>query len=358
MTTVSEIFTGLGYTEYQLPLIGQLLHLTGGFDGIVKSYESLESFDVSEVLDQKMTLDQLNDLMQQNYFQKLRGEKERQQIVDSPEFQSIAQAIVGILGSLGFTEAVKPTKQSYYFAFVFGATEVGMKSRMDSYMTFMQDEGVSIDQIFILAGARDLWLDSSSDPSTALIVARKINELPTCTVRVATQQVADEGKRIFDETKGNTNTKRVAVVKYFEEKYKIKWPTEADAARCIAEGNGKIAVVDAPKKENGTRPDTFDTVVAWINTYGNKMSGAKKSALAISDQPYIKGQSVPMKLLPNHIEWEVVGKGIASDRLKPEQLLPEFAGVIYKELQLAKFMSAQQEQQRSAVRAGAAGIGI
>jgi hypothetical protein len=356
MTTLRETFTKIGYSEEQLPIITRLVDLTGGLDGQIKESVCSDA-KVSELLDQEITLEELNERFQPNYFKRFRQGGERQQIADNPELANIRDQVMEMFDQLGFMSTVAPQSEAVDMAFVFGATQVGMQGRVDSLLKLEDGQFIegnnnplSTGQIFILSGARDLWLDSSSDPVTADLIARRLQEKDSSkTIEEHKQQAIEEGKQILESFEGNLGQKRQAVVNHFQEQYGIAWPTEADAARHIIENNdrlrGRARVADAPKRENGTRPDTFDTVVALRDQYPEVLEG-NKAAIAVSSQPFIRAQAVPLKLLPENINIQTVGNAVDPDKgARPELLLPELAGGIFKELQLERFLAKQQGSQ-------------
>lgn len=231
-------------------------------------------------------------------------------------------------------------------ALVFGATERAMRSRLNEILK----NNINSKEIFILSGARDLWLDAqNNDPCCANLVAKRINEKLNNN-NIDEDQVKTIGSKIFNDTNGNTDEKRKEVVSHFEKEYQITWPTEADAANYIISEQDesiklKAKVVDAPKKADGSRPDTLDTIIALQKQYPAFLS-EDKTAVTISDQPNIVPQAVTLKLLPANIQTTIVGKGANKEKKTlAEELLSSFAGMVYKHLQLENFL--QQNPQVS-----------
>jgi hypothetical protein len=70
-----------------------------------------------------------------------------------------------------------------------------------------------------------------------------------------------------------------------------------------------IVFINAPKKPNGSRPTTHDTVDAWIAT--NPKPG---SCLSISSQPFVYYQEITMKnALEKHPDFGIEGVGFDYD---------------------------------------------
>jgi len=103
---------------------------------------------------------------------------------------------------------------------------------------------------------------------------------------------------------------------------------EADAARIIwdttllPEGMKQLPVrfVAVPMKENGARPTTEDTLVAWLE----ESSGTKK-ALFVSDQPFCGYQGAVVEgSLPKTMLFDVVGRGIITEKEDFSDLLKTY----------------------------------
>lgn len=143
--------------------------------------------------------------------------------------------------------------------------------------------------------------------------------------------------------------KRIETVEFLTKKYNNTWPTEADMAKELAEKilpAKAISIVDA-RGRDGKRPDTMDTVAAWNKKFGSEIK-TNKSILAISNQPYIPEQYIPLGVLDSSkFSFEVVGNSCNANEVKPELLLAAFAGGFYKELQLQKFRNMAKEEQKT-----------
>jgi hypothetical protein len=89
--------------------------------------------------------------------------------------------------------------------------------------------------------------------------------------------------------------------------------TESEAAHIIWEEanlpkqmkNLPVVFIEVPMKQGEKRPNTEDTLIAWL-----KKVKEPCSALFVSDQPFIGYQFAVVKgNLPDTIDFEVVGKG-------------------------------------------------
>ena len=442
--TLRDTLTAAGFqTEEKILAFAKLLIVGKGLDdflGIRPSDDKLDE-EAQKLLQQEINLKWLNEQLQKNWFKKYRGDGERQQAVPASFDENDLKKITTELKTLGFIDEVLPSKHEYDQAWVFGATEVGMKGRIEELSKLISggffnenrsEGGCKVKSIAILSGARDLWLDSDSDPSTAELILKKILEKDRFLssiygTEISIESIKKEGQVAFDQAKadftetdrqsgkipknetpeqktkrenGYLGLVREAVVKFFEEKYEIKYPTEADAARKLAddflkehtEYKGEIIVVDAPKKvvlgsdgnpeidKNGkkitARPDTTDTILQWAKDNQKMISllpeGEKISVIAISNQPVATGQKTGFDVaeaqnqLLQKIDFEVVGKEldlkgkvsidnkqeldlkgkVSIDNKQASSLLPEVAGTIKRLRTIEKIKQEQLGQKK------------
>jgi hypothetical protein len=346
--TIGSIFTGKGYDATKLNALAHLFHITGSIDGIIKSAPP-SAEEISLMLESPVTTDQLNGRLQENYFQKYRGSGERQQIQSSAELEPHRRVIAELFRTLGYIDAVVPSKARYDIAFVYGCAQTGLEERINSLKNLQEGRflighttPLEVGQVFILAGDRLLWPDRESTAVqlfaqsagvSADLIQGQVNEIFTSQVRER-----NDSKEITE--------KRAEAIKLLTTKYKQPWPTEADMARELARTmlSGKsVAIVNA-KGRDGKRPDTLDTVNEWNNTFGCRIK-ADKSILAISNQPFITEQYIPLRVLDNSkFPSEIVGNACNADEVKPELLLASFAMGFNRELLLEKFKATTKEE--------------
>ena len=406
MSTLKELLKQSGFKKEKE--LSELLYTTGGLDGQIKKLP--EEFDSEQFLRQELQdKNELNGKLQQNYFKKYRS-GERQQILRDPALDAVRDRAIELFEEMGFVNTVSPEQNEYDFGYINGATENGMKTRINDFKKLEQGQFVEsftdkikVKQVFIGTGDRALWLDSDSDPSTAQIISEKLAENG---IQKSADAIKDEGalaaynaslkiledrlltkkgvairydelkkdrqgfldtlesndpsvqrreltkyfKDKYDVQYPSLDDERKAVVEHFE-KYGIEYPTEADAARKLIKEDSyfkgrDVLIIDA-KGKDGKRVTTFDPIEKWNNNYGSKLSKSKNySMLSISNQPYVEGQAVPFKLMPDNVKVDVVGNEVGSkyNDVLLETLLSEFAGLVYKTIQLDKHKNTTQDK--------------
>lgn len=370
--TIRSLFTAKGYGEDKLNALATLLHITGYDDGIIKP--APDPTQILSVLERPITKEAFNARLQENYFKKYRGTGERQQIKNSEELAPHRKTIVSLFNTLGFITPVAPSKEEYDIAFVFGCAQVGLEGRFKELIglqngTLVAAAGagagsgsaedivrsaITIKDIFILAGDRPLWPDKENIAAllfaqragvTQGIIQEKIDAIFTPEVRDR-----NEAEEI--------TAKRLETVASLKAEYpSAAWPTESDMAGELASTmlpGQSVVIVDA-RGRGGKRPDTLDTINAWNERYGDRIT-TEKSIIAISNQPFVQEQSVFLGLLdPSKLSFEVVGNGCNPDKTNPELLLPSLAVCFSRELQLEKFKKIAMEEKSK--EGGAVGRG-
>ncbi len=157
----------------------------------------------------------------------------------------------------GFFAPWKPSQKVYDKALILGATTSRMQMRLD-YLKQLWEEGVRFDQIVWLTGDRPL--DARVDGLTD----RCNNE-------------SEAARMIWEETDLPAEMKKIPVL-----------------------------FVAVPMKEGNKRPNTNDTLVAWL-----ELAPEPCKALFVSDQPFCGYQfSVVKGALPDTIQFDVVGQGV------------------------------------------------
>ena len=120
---------------------------------------------------------------------------------------------------------------------------------------------------------------------------------------------------------------RKAQVKYFSEKYGIKFPTETDIAKEIIESKKielgddvKVTFINAEKKPDGSRPETTDTLKAFATSFKERSEEFRgTSILAISNQPYVSAQDMGIRKLGLGLDIDTVGKAL---EFNPQDSVP------------------------------------
>lgn len=156
----------------------------------------------------------------------------------------------------GLFDPWKPLYKKYDQALILGATTGRMQMRLD-YLKQLWEDGVRFDQIVWLTGDRplDLHIDQLTD---------------RC------QNESEAAHLIWEETHLPLEMRKILV--------------------------NFIAV---PMMDNGKRPNTEDTLIAWLE------NAEPCTALFVSDQPFCGYQFAIIKgTLPEAFEFDLVGQGV------------------------------------------------
>jgi hypothetical protein len=306
MRNIKQIFNKeFGFNENQLNSLARIFYYYE-FDGETRDSAPKQS-QLDEILEKEISEKDLNDLLQKNIFHKIRGGGERQQIKNSDFSDDAKFQLLQDFKNIGFIDKISlNTKKEYDFAIIYGATQNLMKSRIDNFLDdLLPTMKKKPEQIFILTGERDSWLDHENLAKEILL--EKINKslerknadpisMENLDAEIATLQ--------FE----SLTLQRNEQAKHFSQKYGIKFPTEYDIANQIfldrtdKSENEKIKLVSVNKKSNGSRPTTEDTLQAFI-TYINTIFETPYRPihiLAVSNQPYVSSQDMSIRSLPKN----------------------------------------------------------
>lgn len=155
----------------------------------------------------------------------------------------------------GFFAAWKPMEKSYDKALILGATTGNMERRL-AFLVDLWNEGVRFNEIVWLTGERPL--DPRIDGLTDLC-----------------NKESEAARILWNEAALPNDMRSLAVV-----------------------------FVAVPMKEGGKRPNTADTIVAWL-----EMEPEPCKALFISDQPFCGYQFAVIKaLVPDEVLFDVAGE--------------------------------------------------
>ena len=165
MPKIREIFSqafGLS-SEDQLNSLARILYHYE-FDG-TKRRSAPNDSNLKEILDKETSEKDLNGLLQEHIFKRIRGSGERQQIDPSNHFSDeTKQQLIQDFEKIGFVAEVlpKPDKE-YESVIIFGAAQKGMENRLNDFLEhFLPKINENPKEIFFLVGERDAWLDSES----------------------------------------------------------------------------------------------------------------------------------------------------------------------------------------------------
>ena len=344
MSNIRQIFSeDFGFnTEDKLNSLARILYYFE-FNGIQRSPDPSPS-DLNGILDQKISRNDLNDLLQKNIFQKIRGTKERQQIDPSNAFSDdIKQQLMQDFKNIGFVDEISPSpEKDYKSVIIFGATQKGMEIRFDDFFNhFLPQINQGGKEIFVLAGEREGWLDSEIFAKKILL--DRINS--SLENKGESKKTMESLQQEIDAVYANPAfhslaEKRKGAVEHFQKKYEIKFPTETDIAREIYESNKvnfgdcKITFINAEKNPDGSRPNTEDTLKAFKEHIASRddISPDKIfSILSISNQPHVTAQSMAIKsagIDVNRFYIDTVGK--SSSEVSLNLFVVELCGALMR----------------------------
>lgn len=317
---IGEIFSHeFGFKKNKLNSLASILYHFE-FDGVLRTSSPQQS-DLDEILKKEISEKDLNDLLQKNIFQKIRGSGERQQIKPSDKFSEEVQLqLLQDFEKIGFVKEISPkVDKEYKSVIIFGATQLGMEARIKDFSEhFLPAMKSKPQEIFILAGERESWLDY--EPLSKKILLDRVNSTLEDGNKKTLDDLQQEIDKVYENPQfSNLTEKRKGAVQYFQENYKgIKFPTETDIAKEIIENkktelgdNITITFINAEKKLDGSRPDTTDTLRAFATNLKKRPEEFRgASTLAISNQPFVSAQDMAIRKLYLDLDIDTVGKAV------------------------------------------------
>ena len=358
--TIAQIFSQ--EFDFNKSKLNSLARILNHFDVLedLPSVENPQQSDLDKILQKEISEKDINEALQKNIFQKIRGTKERQQIDPSNNFSNeIKLQLVNDFENIGFVAEVLPKAgKKYESTIIFGATQAGMESRFNDFLEyFLPKLNEKPQEIFVLAGDREGWLDSESFAKKILL--DRINS--ALENKGESKKIMENLQQEIDEVYANPAfhslaEKRSGAVEYFQKNYGIKFPTETDIAKEIVESKKTdsdgfvITFINAEKKPDGSRPNTEDTLREFLKNTQSRENFNSKAILAISGQPSLSGQAMAINSAhPDLIGYEidVVGKEGSRKVDRLNILACELAGVInrcpaFKEKQATNYEKQPQ----------------
>lgn len=346
---LQSLLANYGFSEDSIKQLLTIFYLAGALDGQIKAEKSIQG--IAELAITRHSVNSLQLALQTNLYQRFRGQQER---LDIPVYHcdnlsSQEAELLEAFRNLG----ILPTKQEqvmlsdYAFGLVFGATETVMQQRLEAILR----QG-SFDNLVILTGLRDLWIDHEESCREIVIDRIRANK-----EEYTREDIAREIDKLIisHQEKGFTAAQiRTEVQKILTETYTISWPTEVDAAKKVYKNikdkykksnlsatYNNISFIEAPKKPDGSRPDTLDTVIVFANTYQDALSSGTQRVLAMSSYPHVCEQEQTLRILPNNVQATVLGHNRTSTKstARIESLLAGLAGLFYKINQVNKILN-------------------
>ncbi len=197
----------------------------------------IDKFDPTES-DPSKLLDQLNQLLQNNWLRK--AGTERWDVSDNTLSDTDRTNILDTFTQMNLYTAVQPNTQIYDCAFLLGALETRVRSRFQ-HLVDLWKQGVKFKRVYVLAGYRELLTDREP----------------------IAEQMRKDGIDLNE-----TNMTQYVV------------------NQMLPEGFPEIIYVNAPIEGNAPRANTGNTFAKWKEDYGTE-----KNILVISNQPFVSYQA-------------------------------------------------------------------
>lgn len=263
MTTLKPVLEELGFQSpaKQLAFV-KLLQATGaygrlkGVEGVLSDAQAKAVLENVNFESTRQAAEWLHDVTQENMLRP--AGKERYQCAESAELDAMRSRLVPLLQELGLVDPVRPKHMHYDHVLVLGAMQPAVENRLD-ILEQVSNEGATFGRIHLLGSERTLAPER--EPLAA--------------------SLADK-------------TEMGMMEQSFIRK-SAAWSKELQ--------NTPVTAVDTRMRTDGTRPNTADTVAAWLD------SGVQPGrVLVISNQPYVQYQDAAVKsLMPAGFEVETIG---------------------------------------------------
>ncbi|MBX9831000.1 hypothetical protein K2X40_03505 [Candidatus Babeliales bacterium] len=224
---------------------------------------------------------------------------------EMPELLVTGQTeFLSILRRLGFIAELQPTKNSYDYALLLGATLSRVRLRLGHLVT-LWNQGIRFDRLVLLGGQRVLEKNFEGE---AALLDRSNTDLP---IRKEWQ---------FTRTIPTTEIEMMRCVY-----------DQADMPELMRKV--PVTFVDSLMRQRAdgalVRPTTIDTINDWL-----VMSPQAGSCLVLSNQPYVLYQhSVVQTALPQEFYVETVGKAVDEEDDNNAVYLDTVARWLYQEKQ-------------------------
>ncbi|MEK6734405.1 MAG: hypothetical protein AABY27_04780 [Pseudomonadota bacterium] len=298
---------------------------------------SLVGCNVEEFATAEMTLDALNESLQNSFLRPVGSERDH--LSDKFKDEALRAKLLPLLSP--FIDEMN-SGNNIAVKLLLGASEEGVRERLDILVELTQ-KGYLTQVIYPLGGARELW--AVREPSTIKLVAQELALVKKINLNDAITEVGNKISEFFItaiEMKNNreaytdkeftveTNKAHANLIEYFTKVVGITWPTEADMMEgLIAEYKLKLPniefkpVVNVSKKLNQAgqwvRPDTLDTYNKMWEMYGDAISmqalnDGKVEMSIITTQPfgYYQEQQAKTAFYGKQIEVKTVAKAASA----------------------------------------------
>lgn len=170
--------------------------------------------------------------------------KERTDLVDSPERQAVADKVVAIASKMGLLDKISPSLRHYRYGVVHGAFLSGVRLRLAELVEAWKS-GVRFDYLVFLSGERYLRKQSGQEDDMAALCDPKKSPLPL--------------KPGWVPRSNHPYDTEYDMVRFVWDQVMVP----NDMARAL---KNRVVFVNAPKG-NHPRPSTKDTLEKWLQTY-------------------------------------------------------------------------------------------
>jgi len=222
--------------------------------------------DLNESIVTEEALYYLHDRLQECFFRPINSERE--EFEDKFQDEELRAQLLPLLSPF-----IEPITRGNNIStkLLMGASESSTKERFNILID-LENNGYHADTVYLLTGARDLWIDREEIASKIVInrLMAKYNISGINAREELEQSIVD-----FFPDRNNITIKRQSIVDYFTNIREIIWPTEADLMQGFADIYAehfigtKFILVDTPMNINATmkRPNTRDTLIQMLETH-------------------------------------------------------------------------------------------
>jgi hypothetical protein len=300
-------------------------------------------------------LDWLNEIGQKQRDHLRPAHTERQQMRTTRQLEEKRHFILEKIQALGFIDEVLPENRNADAILILGASQNNVSKRLHTCATMLKESKLSTKKIILISGARDLWPSSSHSETqgetlTLPLVVERIQNAGTYKNQEAPLETVlqETWNQLLADTEGNAsaiNKAREKIIETTCATYQIKWPTETDMMRALANellSGYTIEIVDAPKikitKDGQTfysRPTTKSTLESFKEQYRTTLT--HKNLVVFSSQPYCKyQQGIVNDLIGHEYTVDMVASEVNISELSPASAMETLFASVYANLPSAK----------------------
>lgn len=323
--------------------------------------------DIGDSYEEEQVLEELNESMQKRFL-RAKG-VERQQLVDKFDQDQKNELLVYL--SPFIKEINSGANASSKI--LLGGAENSVKERFE----YLNNFAGHTKTVYSLGGERELW--PKIEECTSIFLSEQLSKYKDIDIKDARKEIDNQMDKIFvNATKlkkqidskdynikdaetlqksfeKETNEARIKAIKFFTDTpYKFIWPTETEMMNYIINNSYKPTypninfepTINTPKKANGARPDTLDSLNSMWEKYGNIIieqakgqPSGKVVMSVVTTQPYghYQTQQAITAFHNKPIEIRTLAKEIENtENLNLTNVLDSFARTIYAGKEIVK----------------------